>query len=188
MKPSLVLIFSLVLLFFGSQRCEAQCENKANPKFANFPARLYDGKVHDPILSTNHQRMFRTRIQEAAKDGVNFAGHYVVASWGCGTGCTQFVVLDAITGAVAEPPFESVDFHYWLFLAKIPKWANYEPKWSCYDDFLTSHADSSLLVVEGCIRNQQCGRTFYEMKDGRLRQVFFDPDLLPDGTVALIGP
>jgi hypothetical protein len=32
----------------------------------------------------------------------NFAGHFTVAVWGCGSNCVSYAVIDAITGAVYE--------------------------------------------------------------------------------------
>jgi hypothetical protein len=188
MKAFSFLLVSFIILI-TSEHAHAQCKNKSRlPKQSDYSVPRYNGKVHAPILESKHHRMFRTAIREAAKQSSNFAGHYVIADWGCGTGCTQFVILDALTGTVVDPPFQWVEFHYWGFLSKIPKWAAYEPKWTCFDDFLTYQSDSSLLTVEGCISKNQCGRTFYEMKEGHLRQLSFDPDLLPDGTAAPIGP
>lgn len=49
--------------------------------------------------------MFRTRTREAMAGGVNFAGHYVVATWGCGTECESGHIVDARTGrAVLDLP------------------------------------------------------------------------------------
>ena len=33
----------------------------------------------------------------------NFAGHYVLATWGCGTQCTQVAIVDLKTGFVYHP-------------------------------------------------------------------------------------
>ena len=119
-------------------------------------------------------------------DGVNFAGHYVVASWGCGTGCAQFAIIDAITGDLYAPPFDSIDFHHPFSIAE--KWPDFDPegKWWCeqYADWPTFKANSALLVVNGCIGDGQCGRTFYVMQSKGLKQIYFDPDLCPDGTIA----
>ena len=48
-------------------------------------------------------RSFRTRLSEALHRGVNFAGHYAVAGWGCGTGCISGAIIDARTGNVFWP-------------------------------------------------------------------------------------
>lgn len=54
-----------------------------------------------PDLRGGDARLFRTRLREAAQEGPNFAGHYTIASWGCGTGCLNFAVIDLKTGRVA---------------------------------------------------------------------------------------
>jgi hypothetical protein len=41
----------------------------------------------------------------AAEGGPNFAGHYTVALWGCGTSCQSFAIIDAKTGAVTLGTF-----------------------------------------------------------------------------------
>ncbi|HEX2590048.1 MAG TPA: hypothetical protein VHL34_01035 [Rhizomicrobium sp.] len=48
-------------------------------------------------------RLFRTQLREAVKGGTNFAGHYTIASWGCGTGCLSWAVIDQTTGKVTFP-------------------------------------------------------------------------------------
>jgi hypothetical protein len=122
------------------------------------------------------------------EEGVNFDGHFVVATWGCGTGCGQFAIVDAITGKVFAPPFPDVNFHHPMAVSK--KWPDFDPegKWWCNDnpDRVTFKRNSALLVVEGCIgdKHWQCGRTFFEMISGGLKRVYFDPDRSPDGTVA----
>ncbi|MBI5215970.1 MAG: hypothetical protein HY960_09460 [Ignavibacteriae bacterium] len=45
-------------------------------------------------------RKFRTRLKEAATGGPNFAGHYVVVDWGCGSSCQQFAIINLQTGDV----------------------------------------------------------------------------------------
>jgi hypothetical protein len=47
---------------------------------------------------------FRTRLREAAGRGPNYARHYTVASWGCGSGCAQYAIVDARNGRVFFPP------------------------------------------------------------------------------------
>ena len=48
---------------------------------------------------------FRTRLIEGAKKGPNFAGHYTVVTWGCGTNCAVVAIVDAKTGIVHFAPF-----------------------------------------------------------------------------------
>jgi len=120
------------------------------------------------------------------KGGVNFAGHFIVANWGCGTGCSQFVIVDAINGIVYAPPFPEIYFHHPFAVNE--KWPDFEGEgqWWCeeYADWPTVKATSTLLVVDGCVSDKQCGRTFFVMAAPGLKQIYFDPDLSPDGVVA----
>jgi hypothetical protein len=38
------------------------------------------------------------------KVGPNFAGHYIVVQWGCGTSCVMMVIVDALTGKIYDIP------------------------------------------------------------------------------------
>ena len=152
------------------------CEDRKFPKFEDYAASAYNGKPHLSILATPLDHKYRTTIRDAAAKGVNFAGHYAVARWGCGTGCHEFVIVDLKTGVVYDPSFDEVDFHYGA--------TDGSPRWQCYSDLITYRPDSSLLVVEGCLHGKQCGRTYLVMESGRLKQVAYDPDRLRDGKVA----
>ena len=151
------------------------CSQKKHPEFKDYSiAKMFSGTAHPAILATPLDRKYRMAIRESVSKGVNFAGHFVVADWGCGTGCRQFVVVDAETGIIYDPPFAEVDYHY-------PKEGDAD--WWCYSDLLNYRKDSALLIVEGCLRGKQCGRTYFVMSDA-LKQLSYDPDMLPDGTIA----
>jgi hypothetical protein len=80
------------------------------PRFEDYPARaLYKGPIARVRLDSFKARMFRTRLREDSRGGPNFAGHYTVVVWGCGTGCAQMGVVDARTGRVYFPPLEFMD-------------------------------------------------------------------------------
>lgn len=57
-----------------------------------------------PNLTSKPERRFRTRLLEAAKEQPNFAGHYRVTIWGCGSECASGAVIDLATGQVIAPP------------------------------------------------------------------------------------
>jgi hypothetical protein len=66
-----------------------------------------DFKRHKDALS------MRTGLTGALRGGVNFAGHHVVAGWGCGTGCTNAAIIDTRTGDLFWPDqFYNVDASY----------------------------------------------------------------------------
>lgn len=70
------------------------------PQFKDFPVtEAYKGKTAALVL-TRDDRMFRTRLREAAKEKPNFAGRYILTTWGCGTTCLMGAVIDAKTGKV----------------------------------------------------------------------------------------
>ena len=76
------------------------------PTFAEYPVL---GEFQGPpaplnIASHSLARRFRTMLRKGATEGPNFAGHYTIASWGCGSGCVQFAIIDARNGRVFFPP------------------------------------------------------------------------------------
>ncbi len=74
------------------------------PTFEQYGVKVSSAKPK-PIVFTGNKdaRMFRTRLNAALKDGVNFADHYIVAFWGCGSSCLQGAVIDTHTGIVYFP-------------------------------------------------------------------------------------
>src|SRR5882672_4908831 len=61
----------------------------------------YTGSPAVPRLDrslTPNEWQYRTAIRKAAPDGPNFAGHYTVVTWGCGTECQMHAILDGRTG------------------------------------------------------------------------------------------
>ena len=75
------------------------------PRFDQYPAlATFNGSVAPADVRSSPQvRLFRTRIREGAKQGPNFAGHYTIVFWGCGTGCVSLAIVDARTGKVFFP-------------------------------------------------------------------------------------
>jgi len=47
-------------------------------------------------------KLYRTAINREVEEGANFAGHYRFATWGCGTDCQGFAIVDLITGKIIE--------------------------------------------------------------------------------------
>src|SRR5579864_9188908 len=116
MKPFEILrCCTAVIIFFVGMNNFAvarSCSSRNVPKFAQFKVdESFHGANKAPILRTKTDHLYRTSIREAAKRGPNFAAHYVVAEWGCGSGCHDFVIVDLSTGNVLDPPFQDVNFH-----------------------------------------------------------------------------
>ena len=76
-------------------------------EFAEFPvAKTYRGKSVKPDFNGESKRFafFKTRIMDAMKGGVTFAGEFSVAQFGCGTGCTSVIVANNRTGQLYSFP------------------------------------------------------------------------------------
>jgi hypothetical protein len=80
------------------------------PSFADFPAPPEKIGKPAPVDLSSHPeaREFRTQIRSDARAGPNFAGHFTVVGWGCGSACLQWGVVNAATGAVWFEPGLSV--------------------------------------------------------------------------------
>ena len=69
------------------------------PVFTGYPA--------DPVYAGPHRLVlgkgdvaYRTRLRRGAEDPVNYAGHYVLAVWGCGADCVMGAAIDVRSGRV----------------------------------------------------------------------------------------
>lgn len=91
--------------------------------FSSFPISetVYVGPHIAPDLSAPENKLFRTRITAASQENPNFAGRYVIETWGCGTGCAQGVAVNVATGKViwlpgsfVLEPLDSERFEYRL--------------------------------------------------------------------------
>jgi tetratricopeptide (TPR) repeat protein len=75
------------------------------PLFRDYPVTQgYIGKPAPVILNSKDKKMFRTTLRKAAKEPANFAGHYVLTTWGCGTSCINGAVVNLRTGEVVFLP------------------------------------------------------------------------------------
>jgi hypothetical protein len=90
------------------------------PLFEDYPLHEdFSDKPAIPILNEPWAKHYRTRIREGVtksyenrdgagqvveRKGPNFAGHYFVLSWGCGTVCLMMVIVDGKTGHVYPTP------------------------------------------------------------------------------------
>ena len=80
-------------------------DKKRTPRFADFPVRkAWKGRPAEVKLITSEARSYRTRLRDAAKEKPNFAGHFRVVIWGCGSECIAGAIVDLQTGRVLAPP------------------------------------------------------------------------------------
>jgi hypothetical protein len=155
MRPLFVLI--LIASFTGSSTAKADpAQSQKRPAFSDYPvSEVYQGPPAQPILNAE-QRRFRTRIRSGAKSAVEFAGHYTVPRWGCGAGCTYFVIVDSISGRVYEGSFGVEELPgSWeeKHIDNLPSRMDFQP-------------DSRLMKVNGCPNERDCGFYDYIMVEG----------------------
>lgn len=137
------------------------------PAFTDYAVPVYQGKLTAPDVRTHpRSRLFRTMIRQGAKAGPNFAGHYTLVFWGCGTNCLGLAIVDAISGQVFHPEnLQAVDnlnvaFEDFDFLPPTDSFAmvKYRP-------------DSRLLLVIGGINEDERLRGIsYFVWDGKALQ------------------
>jgi hypothetical protein len=61
---------------------------------------IFSGKPASVDFSTPAAMNFKMRFAEGTAKDPNFAGHYMVVTWGCGTNYVAVSLVDAKTGAV----------------------------------------------------------------------------------------
>ena len=142
-------LFLLPVLLLPCVLMSAQTADAA-PKFEDYRVtEQYSGKNAQPVLDTKDKREFHTRLREAARDKVNFAGHYVFTAWGCGGGCLVGAVIDARTGQVYLLPFTLC-----CWPVEVEKPIDYR-------------VDSRLVVFTGSRNEQGQGVYYYKFGDNR---------------------
>lgn len=78
------------------------------PTYQNYPVtQIYQGKNANLNIASNPAaKQYQTQLQQAAQQKPNFAGHYIITSWGCGTFCSTIAIVDATNGQVYMPQFD----------------------------------------------------------------------------------
>lgn len=99
-----VLAAAILAVCFSTFSLVAQAQPE--PRFEDYPANAVTiHKVAQPRLKPNTDFWyFRTAIKDGAQEPPNFAGHYILIQWGCGTECQNGVIVDALTGKIFAIP------------------------------------------------------------------------------------
>ena len=128
----------------------------ALPRFEDFPVGpAYAGRNHLTLKGDDIH--WRTRLRQAAAQKPDFAGHYVLATWGCGMQCVMGAAINVRTGAVIWLP------------GTLCCWYSDEVAAPDKVEPLRYRLDSRLLVLTG-LRNERegdGGDHYYSIKDGR---------------------
>ena len=163
MKVKFVLLTALFLAFSSVGFAQT-----ATPTFKQYSVKVEKIKnVRVNLKSHKNANTFRTNLRNAAKEGVNFAGHYILTTWGCGTNCSQSAIIDARNGRVFFPEqLEGAGSGF----CDLPDDA--EP--------IVARADSRLLVLSGfkggdlSLDNAPCGIYYLEWTGRNFRRVKFE--------------
>lgn len=121
-------------------------------RFSDFPATIYTGKTATVRLDTPEAKDYKTALQDAARGKPDFAGHFVLATWGCGQQCQYGAAIDLKTGAVTFLPGTIC----------------------CSEEkvLVSYRADSSLLVLGGLLNEDgKDSYHFFVLKDGTFNAV-----------------
>ena len=158
----------LVLMVIGLMVLVSAVSAQRTPKFSAFPAAIETAKAKTIDFKRNPDaRTFKTLLSQGLRKGANFAGHYVVVGWGCGTGCISGAIVDARTGNVFWPEqFNALSVSF------------------IGDDYVEKpveyRTNSRLLVIRGIpgqakddAPEKPPGDYYYEWRNNRLRQVAF---------------
>lgn len=162
-RPLLLIVFILSLLI------SIAAQPAKRPAFSSFPTTVETAQAKSINFKNDPgARTMRTRLKEALAGGVNFAGHFVVAGWGCGTGCVSGAIIDARDGKV-----------YWpLPLYALGVW--YDGN-EYVDKPVEYRKNSRLLIIRGSPgvkdndREKPNGEYYYEWTGKDLKQVKFIP-------------
>ena len=140
-----VVLLSLALLAGGSD----SRSGAAPRRFEDFSVAVVPVRQPAAVRITDAQeRLYASQLRRASHHAPDFAGHFVLASWGCGAGCVMAAAIDATTGAVTRLPFTVSD---WPLEVTEP---------------LEHKLNSSLLIVQGS-RNEKGSGTYYYQFTGK---------------------
>ena len=135
------------------------------PTFGQYSARVEKLRnIQVDLKSSKYARNYRTNLRNAAKAGVNFAGHFVVANWGCGTNCSETAIIDGRTGRVFFPEILQGATFGFCELGDA-------------DEPIEYKKNSRLFVLRGFKsgdldkKNSKCGVYYFEWTGAALRQV-----------------
>jgi len=143
MTRGFLTVVSIVFAWLG---LTLAAEAQDVPKFFQFAEKVYAGPHAAVKLVTKDDQAFATRLKQASTQPVNFAGHYILATWGCGAECLGGAVIDARSGKVVFLPYSVCC-------------------WSEGDPFYYKK-DSRLIVFSGVLNEESPkGAHFFEFRN-----------------------
>jgi hypothetical protein len=141
------------------------------PRFEAYPAtRVRAARLAEPRVDRGEAHRFRTLLRKSREEPPNFAGHFRIVVIGCGTSCTDFAIVDTLSGRV-------------FFLPDLRLIATLRVA----DAALHFERDSRLLIIEGAPREnlRREGVLFGEWTGTRFRTIRWVPRRLSCSTEAV---
>lgn len=124
----------------------ASAAAQSDPTFNGYASEaLYQGESAPIDFSSSEAREFRTRLRRTEDMPVNFAGEYVLTTWGVGAGCVTGATVSKASGKVFFLPGAICDI-------------------GSSSDRMVYQANSRLLILNGYLNDQgPYGQHFYEI-------------------------
>lgn len=149
------------------------------PRFQDYRvSSIYRGAVKTPDFGALNQysgtdlRCFGAAPASYTNHPANFAGHFVIGTCACGSGCRYLFMWDALSGKVyLQFPFGAINLGPYGIGAIVPP---IEYKGEQY------RLDSALLIVEGCTEGTcDCAKSFYAWDGRRFKLLLRQPLRVP---------
>jgi hypothetical protein len=140
------------------------------PHFDQFQSKVEQIKkpAHVNLKSHPEASTYRTVLRRGAANGPNFAGHYSVVAWGCGSSCVTFAIVNLRNGNVIFPADFTSDHGVHLSADDFERGAN-TGYWG-----LRYKLDSRLLIVVGTLDEDEKkeGAFYYILDKDQLKRIF----------------
>lgn len=158
MKAMLITILFVTSFIFTFGHAQA-----GSPKFSHYPvSNIYVGQSAPVDFSNREAYEFKTRLRQAAKGSANFAGKYVLTTWGCGSSCVMGAVINRKTGNISFLPGSICC-------------------WEGEDSMVQFRLNSRLLVTAGLTNEGgEYGAHFYEFTGRKFRHIKTIPVAKPE--------
>jgi hypothetical protein len=175
----------LILISLTPQATSAQDNVVEVPRFDDhLVPESFAGTPASPIFATPEQRRYRTRIRNGVLMGSdawigssrnfeksnrpNFAGHYFIIRWGCGSQCVMMATVDAKTGIIYGPPLAGEGSELYVPLDNLSKMeVDFRP-------------NSSLVILRNACRDFKnrlsCGRYYFNWTENQFSLIKFIAD------------
>lgn len=151
-------LIGFVVAFVLFSAASVAVDKVSPPQFSAYAVdNAYVGNPANVVLATEAERMYRTRLREASHSPPNFAGDYVLTTWGCGSSCVTGAVVSRKTGKVVWLPGSVCC-------------------WYGDDEQLAFHLNSRLLVASGVMNEESAyGAHYYEFTGTEFKHLLTVP-------------